>query len=184
MKNFKKFSKVTKIVVMVVVVLGAGLGLAGCTVNSESTANQEQKLTEENQGKLLQTQPPMRLDWSLERENINKRTELWNDTNKISYIYLVSYGKVMTFYTIKGKVSSVNSQITNPEQAVDDPHGSYESGSVTLPSPAEDGSYGTNGDAVFFFTTEGAYVEWNGEYMLADQPLSLKTQPELTRIIK
>jgi len=56
--------------------------------------------------------------------------------------------------------------------------------SGVIPSPAEDGSYGTNGDAVFFFTTDGAYVEWNGSYMLADQPLKLTTQPELVREIK
>ena len=107
-----------------------------------------------------------------------------NDENKLSYIYLVSYGKVMAFYTVKGKVSSVNSQITNPEQALDDEHGGYDAGSVVLPSPAEDGSYGTNGDAVFFFTTEGVYVEWAGEYMLADQPLKLTTPPALVRQIQ
>jgi hypothetical protein len=96
---------------------------------------------------------------------------------------LVNYGKVMAFYTIKGKVSSVNSQITNPEQIKKGWNGSS-SWAVTLPSPAEDGSYGTNGDAVFFFTTENAYVEWAGDYMLADQPLKLTTQPELVREIK
>lgn len=151
------------------------------TLTSEScnnTARQEQTMTEANQEVLLKVQPPIRLKWSLERENINKRTTLWNSENKVSYIYLISYGKVMAFYTIKGKVSSVNSQITNPEQVI------YNRTGVTLPSPAEDGSYGTNGDAVFFFTTDGTYVEWNSEYMLADKPLKLSTPPLLVRKIK
>lgn len=150
------------------------------TLTSEScnnTARKEQAMTEANQEVLLQVQPPVRIKWSLERENINKRTTLWNDGNKVSYIYLISYGKVMAFYTIKGKVSSVNSQITNPEQLA------YHQG-ATLPSPAEDGSYGTNGDAVFFFTTDGTYVEWNSEYMLADKPLKIATPPVLVRAIK
>lgn len=156
--------------------------LSGCDVESQGTAKKEQELAEDNQKKLLEVQPPTKLDWSLERENINKRTNLWNDPNKISYIYLVNYGKVMAFYTIKGKVSSVNSQITNPEQKV---YGEWhEQGMITLPSPAEDGSYGTNGDAIFFFTTEGAYVEYAGDYMLADQPLKLTQQPELVREVK
>lgn len=151
---------------------------------SGSSAKAEQALTEENQTRLLESQPPAKLDWSLERENINKRTNLWNNPNKVSYIYLVNFGKVMAFYTIKGKVSSVNSQITNPEQIVYRNPGTTYITAVTIPSPSEDGSYGTNGDAVYFFTTEGAYVEWAGDYMLADQPLQLTTQPELVRTIK
>lgn len=159
--------------------------LTGCPDGTSSTVAQEQKRTEANQQKLLKIQPPVSLDYSLERSNINKRTTLWNDENKISYIYLVSYGKVMAFYTIKGKVSSVNSQITNPEQIV---QRRYVSGgnrhTHVLPSPAEDGSYGTNGDGIFFFTADGTYVEWAGSYMLADKPLKLSTPPELVREIK
>ena len=102
-------------------------------------------------------------------------------------MYLINYGKVIAFYTIKGKISSVNSQITNPEQLSitrKETNGSWQYIDGVIASPAEDGSYGTNGDAVYFFTTEGAYVEYRGDYMLADQPLQLSTQPELVRNIK
>lgn len=161
--------------------------LAGCTGYVPDTSTIEQQKTEENQTKLLSAQPPVTLDWSLERENINKRTTLWNNPNKVSYVYLINYGKVMAFYTIKGKISSVNSQITNPEQLSitrKETNGSWQYIDGVIASPAEDGSYGTNGDAVYFFTTEGAYVEYRGDYMLADQPLQLSTQPELVRNIK
>jgi hypothetical protein len=171
MKKKLLFLPLLLIIIMVVTV--------GCNVSTQPTVKLEQEKTEENQQKLLQIQPPVQLDWSLERQNINKRTSLWNDSAKISYIYLISYGKVMAFYTVKGKVSSVNSQITNPEQLV------YNGGPrVSMPSPAEDGSYGTNGDAIFFFTTEGVYVEWAGDYMLADQPLQLTTPPQLIKNIE
>lgn len=159
----------------VIVIAILALTLAGCY---DGTASKEQQMTERNQEHLLDIQPPTQLDWSLERENINKRTKLWNDPNKVSYIYLISYGKVMAFYVIKGKASSVNSQITNPEQLIRTPSGRY-----LMPSPAEDGSYGENGDAIFFFTTDGAYVEWAGEYMLADKPLKMATAPTLVRTI-
>ena len=174
-----------KIFIIAFLLVGIGT-LSGCSVDgaTPTTVKQEQDLTEQNQQKLLANQPPPKLDWSLERDNIIKRTNLWNDPNKISYIYLIEYGKVMAFYTIKGKVSSVNSQITNTEQIKSNPSGMSSGWAVTLPSPSEDGSYGTNGDAVFFFTTEGAYVEWRGDYMLADQPLKMATQPELIREIK
>ena len=170
---------------------------AGCTDASSSSGNIEQNHTEENQKNLLQNQPPVTLDHSLERDNINKRTLLWNDANKVSYIYLINYGRVMAFYTLQGKVSSVNSQITNSEQLTwrcVNADGTYASGACngfgervvdgSIPSPSEDGSYGTNGDAIFFFTTDNAYVEYRGDYMLADQPLKLTTQPELIREIK
>jgi hypothetical protein len=149
--------------------------IVGCD-ESNKTAVEEQRKTEENQSRLLKVQPPPSLDWSLERENIIKRTKLWNEPNKVSYIYLVSFGKVMAFYPIKGKVSSVNSQITNPEQIA---YRRNRESLVTLPSPSEDGSYGTNGDAVFFFTTDGTYVEWAGDYMLCDKPLKLSTPPQM-----
>lgn len=163
--------------------------LTGCEPQAKTFVT-EQKKTEENQKTLLANQPPPKLDWSLERDNIYKRTMLWNDPAKVSYIYLTSYGKVMAFYTIKGKVSSVNSYMTNFEQVLDGCY--YDSASshdpcyddVVIEAPSEDGSYGTNGEAVFFFTTDGTYVEWSGEYMLADQPLKLSTPPELVREIK
>lgn len=153
---------------------------SGCYEVKNTTAKQEQAKTEQNQAKLLIAQPPPALNWSLERDNITKRTSLWNDPAKVSYIYLVNYGKVMAFYVIKGKVSSVNSQITNPEQIVwDRVYAGGEPQANVLPSPSEDGSYGTNGDAVFFFTADGTYVEWAGDYMLCDKPLKLSTPPEM-----
>jgi len=169
----KKFILGTMALVLIV------FGTTGCVEQMQSTSEVEQNRTEANQKVLLNAQPPVKLTWSLERENINKRTELWNDPNKLSYIYLVDHGKIMAFYIIKGKVSSVNSQITNPEQKVK----TYNHGSVVMPSPAEDGSYGTNGDGIFFFTTDGAYIEWAGNYMLADQPLKMATPPTLVRDI-
>ena len=155
----------------------------GCDSKYEdSTAGLEQERTEKNQKRLLKNQPPVSLDYSLERANINKRTELWNDENKLSYIYLVSYGKVMAFYIVKGKVSSVNSQITNPNQVIHKSRARMaEWSSHVIASPAEDGSYGSNGDAIFFFTADNTYVEWAGEYMLADKPLKLSTPPQLIR---
>jgi hypothetical protein len=101
--------------------LSSEMVLSGTIVQSfrdvdENSYGREQLFTETSQSNFNRVQPPKRLDWSLEREQLNERNLRWNDVNKISYIYLIDYGKVMAFYIIKGKVSSVNSQITNPEQ--------------------------------------------------------------------
>lgn len=48
----------------------------------------------------------------------------------------------------------------------------------------EDGSYGTNGNAIFFFDTQGVYYEWAGDYLLVDQPMKLASPVELVRQVK
>lgn len=148
--------------------------LGACNDSENVTQKAEQNMSEENQARLLANQPPPQLEYSLERENLYNRTMIFNDKNKISYIYLLSdMGQIYAFLVIKGKVSSVNSQITTPEQVVC----RYAQSCVTTESPAEDGSYGTNGDAVFFFTPDNTYIEWNGKYLLADRPMQLSQQP-------
>ena len=59
---------------------------------------------------------------------------------------------------------------------VDDPNSYGDHQSCVLPSPAEDGSYGTNGDAIFGFTPEGIYVETNMKYITSTVPLNF-TKP-------
>lgn len=135
------------------------------------TASQEQALTEVNQSNLLQVQPPPRITWSLERDNLIKRFKLQNDRGIVFYMYLFieGFSEPIGYYQVN-KVSSVNSQLTNTYQIVDDPY-KYRSGGQVLPSPAEDGSYGTNGDAVFGFTPEEIYIEHNMKYVVSTVPL-------------
>ena len=166
-----------------------------CTVNRNSNA-QELKKLENNQKKLVEAVPVPQLQTSQERLNIKRRAELFDNENKVSYIYLVNYGKVMAFYSVKGKVSSLRSYMTPQEQIVNNDGVSCKdaryatntpscSGNGNLvQAPDVDGSYGENVDGIFFFTTEGAYVEWKGDYMMSDQPLKLSTQPELVREVQ
>lgn len=138
------------------------------------TYRAEQMYTEINQRGLIKKQPPVRLDFSLEREQLRNRVKLWNSRNKISYIYLFTMGRLVGFYAIKGKVSSVNSQLTCPTMVFD---GDYQGEMTTIDSPSEDGSYGSNGDGIFFFLSDGTYMEWNGKYLLVDRPLKVTVEP-------
>ncbi len=62
------------------------------------------------------------------------------------YIFIEGISQPIGYYQVN-KVSSVNSQLTNTMQVVSSyDHGGY--AGFALPSPAEDGSYGTNGDAI------------------------------------
>jgi hypothetical protein len=140
------------------------------TVNNTS-AKDEQAHTELNQRNLNQIQPPPTITWSLERDNLIKRFRLQNDRAVMFYMYVFIEGvaQPIGYYQVN-KVSSVNSQLTNTMQIVEDPY-RYQSGGQILPSPAEDGSYGTNGDGVFGFTPEDIYIETNMKYITSTVPL-------------
>lgn len=150
-----------------------------------SAQAKEQLSLEESQQALIAAQPAPVMTYSLERENIAKRLTRFNDPNKIGYLYTLSdYGQVIAFYTVKGKISSVNSYMTTSEQLVckGGRFGTSDSGGtdyqcIPMEAPDSDGSYGTNGEAIFFFTTEDVYVEWNGKYQYVDEPLQLSTPP-------
>ena len=143
---------------------------------------------EETQKRVQESVPIPNITTSAERKNIAARAVLFDSESKVTYIYLVSFGKVMAFYPVKGKVSSLNSYLSPLDKLVreggkpcvwESPVGSC----MVVSSPDIDGAYGENADGIFFFTTEGAYVEWKGDYMVSDQPLKLTTQPELVQNI-
>jgi hypothetical protein len=144
-----------------------------CEVSStnQKSALLEQQHTEENQTNLNKLQPAPTITWSLERDNLIKRFKLQNDRSVMFYMYVFIEGisQPIGYYQVN-KVSSVNSQLTNTEQIIK--NSAYESGNYSvLPSPAEDGSYGTNGDAVFGFTPEEIYLEHNMKYIVSTVPL-------------
>jgi len=141
----------------------------------------DQQQTAENFKRLYDAVPPPKMMDSQERRQLVKRLERFNVATKISYIYLIDRGQIMAFFTVKGKVSSVNSMLTCTNQLVYDGYGtSYgRTGVHVVDSPDLDGSYGSNGDAIFFFTDKDVYIEWNGKYLLCDQYIKLDQPPVL-----
>jgi hypothetical protein len=145
---------------------------------ANTSALDEQNHTEENQRALNSVQPPPTITWSLERDNLIKRFKLQNDraVTFFMYIFIEGVAAPIGYYQVN-KVSSVNSQLTNPEQIVtySSPNHSDGYGQHVIPSPAEDGSYGTNGDGVFGFTPEDIYIESNMKYITSTVPLHFNT---------
>jgi len=173
--------KITLIFALIVVISSFFIS---CDERKENkTAITEQTITEANQTNLLAVQPPPKLTWSLERDNLIKRFKLQNDRTItfFMYIFIEGISEPIGYYEVN-KVSSVNSQLTNTEQIVKNT--SYESGNYSvLPSPAEDGSYGTNGDAIFGFTPEEIYIQTNCKYITSTVPLHFKNAVNKLAII-
>lgn len=147
-------------------------------------------VTEANQKGLIEAQPPFQMDSSLERQNLIERYKYLNDENNVHHVYMLSHdGKVVNYEVAQGKVSSVNSKLTNNKQIVKVPNAKWDAGNgagggngvnyKVVESPQMDGSYGSNGDAIFFFTTDGHYMEWNGLYVVSEQPKEITSEVTL-----
>lgn len=165
----------------IVSVLAAGalvLSLAACTEEPKTDAQstgQRQTETAFAQQQGAVPYPAEQLKDSLERRNIKERLLRYNNPNKIGYIYLLTdTGGIYTYFTIKGKVSSTDSQMTTNTLLVDPCNRTGEDCPQPVDAPGDDGSYGPNEPGIFFFTGDGVMVTWNGRYLLTDAPLKIE----------
>lgn len=140
---------------------------------------------------LQSNQPtPTDISYSLERYNLIKRA-YWVNGNRekanalpceiekpLGYIVLFDKGVVFGKFVVDGKVSSLNSYLTPNSEYYEVDYGG--DGSYYNEWLADiDGSYGENDNGIFFFTTDGKYIEWTGEYLYSDIPFEVN-DPVLT----
>lgn len=150
-------------------VLLVALGAGSCDSSTAQSTGQQQTESAFAKQQAAVPYPVDQLTDSLERRNVRERLLRTNEPNKIGYVYLLSFsGTPLGYYTIKGKVSSTDSQMTTTDLVID-----RTNGNVTVPAPGDDGSYGPNEPGIFFFTTENAFVTTNLNYLYSDQPLPL-----------
>jgi len=133
-------------------------------------------------GKLANNQPtPTDINYSLERYNLIRRTYWVNGQREkanmlicpvekpLGYIVIFAGNTVAGRFVVDGKVSSLNSFLT-PSNI--DTY--YANGGVITTEMADvDGSYGENDNGIFFFTPNGNYIEWTGEYLYSDIPFEI-----------
>ncbi len=133
--------------------------------------------------RLAANQPaPSDIEYSLERYNLIKRAYWVNGQREkanalicavdkpLGYIVLFTdSGAVVGSFIVDGKVSSLNSYLTPDSEFYEYAYGeSYSYKNEWLPDA--DGTYGSNDNGIFFFTTDGKYVEWTGTYLYSDIP--------------
>ncbi len=172
--------------VLTAIAVAAVLPLAACTGSghqSDSAQSTGQAQTEQafKQQQTAVPYPVAQLKDSLERRNIRERLLRYNDPDKISYIYLLAQtGAVITSYTIKGKVTANDSQMTTSESIISNCHGTSSTcNDVAVSAPGDDGSYGPNEPGIYFFTTEDVMITWNGPYLMSDAPQDVRTPPTI-----
>lgn len=124
--------------------------------------------------------PASQMRDSLERRNLRERLLRFNKPHKVGYLYVMSFGKFVGYYVVKGKVSSVQSQMTNTQQTWE----ASRDNDTVVDSIGDDGSFGPNegGDrGVFFFTVTGAMVETTLDWVYSDAPLHIDVPNLLAR---
>ena len=192
-KNIKKILLVVLVIAMVVVIF------TGC--DTESVKSTAQKTSQDTQNSIsaganiIENQPaPTDLDYSLERYNVIRRAYWVNGQREkanslqcevekpLGYIVLFSEaGAVVGNFIVDGKVSSLNSYLFPAQTDYDwsgdtigSDYGASSSSSVyTVENPGIDGAYGQNVTGIFFFTTDGKYIEWTGDFLYSDIPFEV-----------
>jgi len=177
-----------KKIFLIGMIIGA-VFLTGCEYENTDT-EKDMANTLEIGNKLVANQPtPSDIDYSLERYNLIKRTYWVNGMRDkaralpspiadmpLGYIVLLTEsGAVVGKFTVDGKVSSLNSYLTPDSQyyaCSGDfcPTNDIFDNSENNWLPDVDGSYGSNDNGIFFFTTDGKYIEWTGTYLYSDIP--------------
>lgn len=154
--------------------------------NANDLQNQEEKLTVNAFDQVnqipAQQYPADRLVDSLEMRNLRKKLLMFNDANKQGWVYLISMGTVLAKLQCMGKVSSTQSAMTTDLLIYKD-QGSGGGGNVPIKGPGDDLSFGPNegGDrGIFFFTPDGGYVSWAGDYLYTDFELAVGPDGRLT----
>lgn len=151
-------------------------GATACTSAPESPQNNP--VAANNYKAQEKTNPVPNLNQSLERKNIVDHLNRNNQPDRIRYIYLLAdTGGIYAFFTIKGKVTSTGAQLTPTDSIIDVCGTDY--CPTVVQGPTDDGSFGGDEGGIYFFTDAGNEIQWNGRWLLSDEPLLIKT-PTLT----
>lgn len=131
---------------------------------------------------------PTDINFSLERYNLIKRAYWVNGQREkaaavvcsvekpLGYIVLFAGNAVVGSFIVDGKVSSLNSFLTPDSEYyefVGTGGGDFRDYEPNKWLPDVDGSYGENDNGIFFFTPDGKYIEWTGEYLYSDIPFEV-----------
>jgi hypothetical protein len=114
---------------------------------------------------------------SLERRMLRERLLRFNQSDKLGYLYVFNAGvkDPIGYYTIQGKISATESQMSNPDQTWKDSSSSNGFG-MLAESIGDDGSFGHEEggeNGTFWFTTSGVMGETNMWFLYTDAPVQM-----------
>lgn len=175
----KKTVRVVSLLVGVVLALLALTGCSNIPTAKGTKADVQAQITVANV--LTGNQPtPTDINYSLERYNLIRRAYWVNGQREkanalacavekpLGYIVLFAGNTVVGNFIVDGKVTSLNSFLSPDSEYYEYSYGEHRTYNKWLADV--DGSYGENDNGIFFFTPDGKYIEWTGEYLYSDIP--------------
>lgn len=176
-------------IILLIILLGVFVfAFSGCSLEDEQATKKDVEATLNAGNKLSSNQPtPTDIDYSLERYNLIRRTYwvngqrekantlICNVEKPLGYIALfLENGSCVGKFIVDGKVSSLNSYLTPDSEYFEINYNGTAETKKNQWLPDVDGSYGENDNGIFFFTTDGKYVEWTGTYLYSDIPFEVQ----------
>lgn len=155
------------------------LALAGC----DGEAKQPQAKTIQAE-KARAAADSISFPENAEIDSIKKRLELTANPGLLGYVVLLNeMGQPVMYTGVKGKITSGSKRLTEPDRVQSHSHGTN-GGALMRASPSDEGTYGSSGEYVFFWTPAGQYIQSNGKYMYSDKPFRLTTEPLVMAVAK
>ena len=178
--------KILSIIFVITMLFTLGICLAGCDIDTPTDGTVQDVVNAKDMADIIQSnQPtPTDIEYSLERYNLIRRAYWVNGQREkanslpceiekpLGYIVLFAGNTVVGNFIVDGKVSSLNSFLTPDSEYYEKNTGA----SITIENEwlaDVDGSYGENDNGIFFFTPDGKYIEWSGEYLYSDIPFEV-----------
>ena len=110
-----------------------------------------------------------------EIDNIKKRLELTANPGLLGFVVLLNETGQPVMYTgVNGKITSGGKRLTRPDRVTTEGPGAN---NVVAQAPSDEGTFGHNGEYVFFWTPANQYIQWNGKYLYSDKPFRLSVEP-------
>jgi hypothetical protein len=117
-----------------------------------------------------------------EIDNIKARLELTSNPGLMGFILLMNEAGQPIMYTgVKGKISSSGKRLTAPVKEWRIDRGEW-NGSQLGPAPSDEGTWGSSDSYIYFWTTNGQYMQWNGKYLYSDKPFRTTVEPLVVSI--
>lgn len=110
----------------------------------------------------------------VERSNINKRQELFDNEAQVSWIYaLADNGQVIFYGPVLGKVTSSGKRLEPTTSTGDAAYANHFGDIYTNELTQQDGTFGSSDTYVYWFDPDGNYYQWGGNYFLTSVPIAV-----------
>lgn len=150
----------------------SALFLSGCNVSTPATPNArtEQAARAETAANSIQFSENSEID------NIQRRLELTSNPGQIGFVLLLNeMGNPVMYTSVRGKITSGGKRLTAPQEVrCLEVAGQVGCSQQMVDAPSDEGTFGSSNPYIFFWTTDGQYIQWSGKYLYSDKPFRIE----------